>query len=109
MTRHNIKLALESSVDASQPRLCGGSADEPQGFHTDRASDRRRDHRHFGRDRDSEVREHERKSISRVDDVGPAELHYSHDRLLHGLGELHEQPGYELRDDQRRGWSHDYG
>src|SRR6266540_6796380 len=47
--------------------------DESQGFHTHRASDRCRDHRHLGRDRASEVREHEGEGVSGVDEVGPAE------------------------------------
>src|SRR3954463_3637317 len=54
----------------------GGSPNEPQGFHTDRASDRGRDHRHLGRDRDSEVREHEGKGISGFDEVGSAQPDY---------------------------------
>src|SRR5437773_12411534 len=81
------------------------SPDEPQGFHTDRASDRRRDHWYFGRDRDSEVREHEGEGVSRLDEVGSAEPDYGRRGVLRRLGEVHDgdRRGWSaVRDDQRR-------
>src|SRR3569623_1604409 len=44
-----------------------------QGLYPDRASDRRGHYRHSGRDRDSEVREHEGKGVSGVREVGSAQ------------------------------------
>src|SRR2546422_778886 len=89
-----------------------GCPDESQGFHTDRASDRGRDHRHFGRDRDSEVREHEGEGVSRLDEVGPAEPDYRRRGVLRRLGEVHDRDRrgwYSVLDDHRRGWPHHHG
>src|SRR5438128_3165841 len=83
-----------------------GSTDEPQGFHDDRASDRGRDHRHFGRDRDSEVREYEGEGVPRIDEVGFAEPRDGRRGVLRRLGEIHEHDRrgwYSVRDDHRRG------
>ncbi|CAA9289428.1 MAG: fimbrial protein, partial [uncultured Gemmatimonadaceae bacterium] len=46
---------------------------QAQGLHADRAPHRRRDHRHPGRDRDPEVREHEGQGEARVGEVGRAQ------------------------------------
>src|SRR2546422_3444018 len=82
----------------------GGCPDESQGFHFDRASDRGRDHRHFGRDRDSEVRQHEGKGLSRVDeDRKRTRLNSSHGYLSHVVFCL-DKTGYGVLDDQWRGW-----
>src|SRR5213083_1443852 len=92
--------------------LQGGCPDEPQGFYTDRASDRGRDHRHFGRDRDSEVREYEGEGVSRLDEVGSAESDYGRRGVFRRLGEVHDgdRRGWSaVRDDQRRGWPHHSG
>src|SRR3989441_6942411 len=80
----------------------GGDTDEPQGFHFDRASNRGRDHRHFGRDRDSEVRQHEGKGLSRVDEVGPPEPRDGRRGLLRRFGEVHDEPGYGVLDRKSR-------
>src|SRR3970040_518042 len=44
-----------------------------QGFHPHRAPDRRRDHRHSGGHRHSEVREHEGEGVPGVDEVRPSQ------------------------------------
>src|SRR5439155_18310068 len=75
---------------------------ESKGFLFACASNRGRDHRHFGRDRDSEVRQHEGKGLSRVDEVGPPEPRDGRRGLLCRFGEVHDEPGYGVLDDQRR-------
>src|SRR2546425_9011094 len=100
-------LPISDSPDGTLSFCCceltgGGCPDESQGFHFDRASDRGRDHRHFGRDRDSEVRQHEGKGLSRVDEVGPPEPRDGRRGLLRRFGEVHDEPGYGVLDRKSR-------
>src|SRR6266403_5194503 len=44
----------------------GECPNEPQGFHTHRAVDRGGDHRHLGRHRDPEVRQHQDRKSTRL-------------------------------------------
>src|SRR6266508_1896907 len=69
---HDYSSTVLSCAHVAVARRGEVRPDEPQGFHTDRAADRGRDHRHFGRDRDSEVREHEGEGLSGFDEVGSA-------------------------------------
>src|SRR5438132_14028797 len=83
----------------------GGDTDEPQGFHFDRASNRGRDHRHFGRDRDSEVRQHEGKGLSRVDEVGTPEPRDGRRVIIRRFGAELDEHWYAYTDDKWRRWS----
>ena len=74
LTLHSARQILFLVTDARIWRR-RGSARHHDGqtcrLHPDRAADRRRDHRHSGDDRDSEISEHEGQGLRDVDQVRP--------------------------------------
>src|SRR4051812_7285519 len=91
------QLCCRSTLSYLTEYTIGEAFRESQGFHTDRTSNRRRDHRHLGRDRDSEVRQHEGEGVSGFDEVGPPEPRDGRRGVFRRLGEVLDEPGYGLR------------
>src|SRR6266446_3489097 len=68
----------------------GECPNEPQGCHTQRAVDRGGDHRHLGRHRDPEVRQHQGEGVCRLDEVGSSESGDRRGGLFRRLGEVQQ-------------------
>src|SRR5215207_5981411 len=80
--------ARDVAPSSSTIRRESHNEEHAQGLHPDRASDRRRDHRYSGRDRDPEVRQHQVEGVHRRDEVGPPQPRHGRRVVLLGFGEV---------------------
>src|SRR5688500_1587649 len=86
--RYSRPTARDVAPSSSTIRRESHHEEHAQGLYTDRASDRPRDHRYPGRDRDPEVRQHPVEGVHRGDEVGSSQPRDGRGVVLLGFGEV---------------------